>query len=365
MKKTIAVLVSAAMLVGVTACSAGSGSGNVSTAAPEPVKTESKKEVTEGGSPEAAAFADAPVVKMQFAENQPSTSAVGILGEEFCKKVAERTNHTVQVEFYGDGLLGDEASVVAGVEAGTIEFTRVNLASMQATVPEVGVLTLPYLYKDGKHCYNILNSQVGQEIMDQCGEHGFVGLRMIGGQKDNKPTGFRCFYAATPIKTLADLKGKKIRVQESEIVIKMVEALGGVATPMAYGEVFQALQTGVIDVAENDPSSYYLSGHYEVAKYFTYDNHQISPSMYLMSQKAYDAMTEGQLAVFLECLDEYIDQSSDAMAEQIEEYVQKAEDSGCEFIQVDTAEFKEACQSLYSMFPEYQTYLEEIQNIDE
>lgn len=364
MKKRIAVLLSAAMIMGLTACSSGGKTEGASTTATETGKTEKAETSVQNGESASDGFADAPVVKMQFAENQPSTADVGILGEEFCKKVAEQTNNTVQIEFYGDGLLGDEASVVAGIEAGTIEFTRVNLASMQATVPEVGVLTLPYLYKDAKHCYDVLNSQVGQDIMDKCQDYGFVGLRLFGGQKDNKPTGFRCFYASSPINSLADLKGKKIRVQESEIVIKMVEALGGVATPMAYGEVFQALQTGVIDVAENDPASYYLSGHYEVAKYFTYDNHQISPNMYLMSQKAYDAMTPEQMEVFLKCLDEYIEESSDAMTASIEEYVQKAKDSGCEFIEVDTTEFKEACQSLYEMFPEYAEYIEEIQKIN-
>lgn len=364
MKKTL--LLSAALVLGLTACSGGAASsvktGTVQT------QTSVQNDVPGDGpaSSEAGidAFSDAPTVKMQFAENQPSTSSVGINAEEFCKKVAERTGNTVQIEFYGDALLGDEASVIGGIEAGTIEFTRVNASALQATVPEVGVLTLPYLYKDNAHCYRVLNSDVGDDLLARCQDHGFVGLRLSGGNKDNKPSGFRSFYAATPINSVADLKGKKIRVQESEVVIKMVEALGGVATPMAYGEVFQALQTGVIDIAENDPSSYYQSGHYEVAKYYTRDNHQLNVSMYIMSQKAYDAMTEAQRTVFLECLDEYLEKNSDDVAVNIEEFEKKAVESGCEFIDVDTASFQEACQSVYDMFPDYSEMLERIRAID-
>ena len=364
MKKTL--LLSAAHVLGLTACTGGAASSVKN----ETVQTQTSGQYDVSGDGPASseagtdAFADAPTVKMQFAENQPSTSSVGINAEEFCKKVAERTANTVQIEFYGDALLGDEASVIGGIEAGTIEFTRVNASALQATVPEVGVLTLPYLYKDNAHCYRVLNSDVGDDLLARCQDHGFVGLRFSGGNKDNKPSGFRSFYAATPINSVADLKGKKIRVQESEVVIKMVEALGGVATPMAYGEVFQALQTGVIDIAENDPSSYYQSGHYEVAKYYTRDNHQLNVSMYIMSQKAYDAMTEAQRTVFLECLDEYLEKNSDDVAVNIEEFEKKAVESGCEFIDVDTASFQEACQSVYDMFPDYSEMLERIKAID-
>lgn len=365
MKKTL--LLSAALMLGLTACSGGAASSAKPEATPAQTAAENTAASENGpvaGDTGADAFADAPTIKMQFAENQPSTSSVGINAEDFCKKVAERTGNTVQIEFYGDALLGDEASVIGGIEAGTIEFTRVNASALQATVPEVGVLTLPYLYKDNVHCYRVLNSDVGDDLLAKCQDHGFVGLRLSGGNKDNKPSGFRSFYAASPINSVADLKGKKIRVQESEVVIKMVEALGGVATPMAYGEVFQALQTGVIDIAENDPSSYYQSGHYEVAKYYTRDNHQLNVSLYIMSQKAYDAMTEAQREVFLECLDEYLEKNSEDIAVNIEEFEKKAAESGCEFIDVDTAPFQEACQPLYDMFPEYAEILERIKAID-
>ena len=195
-------------------------------------------------------------------------------------------------------------------------------------------------------------------------DYGFMGLRLFGGHP-SIPTGAlsRGFYSSEPISSVADLAGKKIRVQESDVVIAMVDALGGVATPMAYGEVFQALQTKIVDVAENDPVSYFTSGHYEVAKYYTMDQHLISPSMYIMSQKCYDSMTEAQREVFMECLDEYIYACCDATAEQVEDYTQQAIDAGCEFIDVDVSEFQEACQSVYDLYPEYADYIARIQEI--
>lgn len=309
---------------------------------------------TQGGD---GPFADAPIVKFQFAENFPSSSYIGVLGEEFVKKVAERTNNTVQVEFYADGLLGDEATVVGMVEANTVGFARVNLAALQATVPEVGVLTLPYLYRDAEHCNRILESEVGQEILNKTRDHGIIGFKYLGafGEDD-----FRSFYATEPIYNLADLRGKKIRVQESEIVISMVEHLGAVPTPMAFGEVFQALQTGVVDVAENPLMGYYLVGHHEAAKYFIQSKHQISPNMYIMSEGVYAAMNEAQMAVFEECLDEYIADMGAESRKLNEQILAAVIEAGTEIIEVDTDEFRAAVQPMYSSYPEYKASLERI-----
>lgn len=358
-KRTLALLLAMVMALSLAACGSDAG-GNSSP----PANSASSGE----GTPDNASddpFADAPQLKFQFAENQPSNSTIGVLGQEFCDKVKERTNGTLQIEFYPDALLGDEATVVGMIEAGTVEFTRVNLAAIQATVPELGVLTLPYIYKDGVHCQHVLDSDVGQDLLAKCSEHGFVGVALSGGDRAGNGSSLsRCFYSSTPIHSVADLQGKKIRVQESDVVIKMVEALGGVATPMAYGDVFQALQTKIVDIAENDPMSYVMSGHYEVAKYYALDNHQISPSIYIMSQKAWDSMNEAQRKVFQECLVEYLDEQSEEQGTMLAEYRKQAEDAGCEFIEVDTAEFQEACQSVYDMFPEYADYIERIKAID-
>ena len=357
MKKALALLLSIAMVLALAACGGASSTPAAST------PTESTP-AADGSAAPAGDFADAPHITIQFAENQASNGPMGEYAEVFAKDLAERTGGTVEMSLYFDALLGDEATVIGMVEAGTVEFTRVNLAALQATDPEVGVLTMPYIYSDAIHCYNVMNSDVGTEILSHVSDYGMQGLRLFGGHPTEAGGALsRGFYSSTPINGLADLAGKKIRVQESDVVIAMVEALGGVATPMAYGEVFQALQTGVVDIAENDPMSYVMSGHYEVAKYYTMDQHQISPSIYLMSQKCYDAMTEAQREVFMECLDEYLANVTEATAQMVAEYRQQALDAGCEFIEVDTSEFQAACESVYEKYPEYADYITRIKAV--
>lgn len=306
-------------------------------------------------------FADAPTLKLTFAENQPGTSSIGLLAEEFIANVAEASNNTIQIEFYPDGMLGDEVTVIGMIEANTVDFTRVNLASLQSTIPEVGVLTLPYIYKDAEHANRVLESEVGQDILAKTKEHGFVGLRYLKSAGDGD---FRCFYSDEPIRSLSDLAGKKIRVQESEVVISMVKALGAVPTPMAFGEVFQSLQTGVVDIAENPLMAYYLVGHYEVAPYFTYDKHQISPNMYIMSQNTYDSMTDAQLEVFTKYLDKYIEDMTEVSIKDNEKYKKLLLEAGVELIDIDITEFQEAVKPMYDSYPEYSEYLEKIYAIE-
>lgn len=325
------------------------------TSSQEPATAESSQE-TASEDP----FANAPVITMKLAENSASTANISVVGKEFCKNVNDATKGTVKIEIYPDALLGDEATVVAAIEAGTLEFARVNLASLQSTMPEVGVFTLPYLYDSAEHCDRVLKSDVANEILAKCEEHGFIGLAYLPCASD---ADFRCFYSKSPIKSVADLAGKKIRVQETDIMINMVRALGGAATPMAFGEVFQALQTGVIDVAENPLLGYYSNGHYEVAKYFIYDRHQISPNVYIMSKKTYDSMTADQKTVFMECLNEYMQETAKRDREDTAEVLAKLKEKGCEFIEVDVSEFREACKTLYNDYPQYAEYIERINAI--
>lgn len=356
MKKALALFLSLAMLFALAACS--NNAASPSSSGTEPSAATSSE--PSGGSGDGD-FANAPHIVIQFAENQPSAGPMGTNAETFAQNLLDRTGGTVEMKLYFDALLGDEATVIGMIEAGSVEFTRVNLAAMQATDPEVGVLTLPYIYSNSVHCYNVLEGDVGREILNNVSNYGMVGVAFSGGHPTD-PNGAlgRNFYASYPINGVADLAGKKIRVQESDVVIAMVEALGGVATPMAYGEVFQALQTGVVDVAENDPYSYYSSGHYEVAKFYCMDQHQISPSVYLMSEKCRDSMTDAQYAVFVECLREYLDANNEATSDMLEDARQKAIDAGCEFIEVDTSEFQKACESVYDRYPEYADYIARI-----
>lgn len=310
-----------------------------------------------------ADFSGAKRITIKFAENQPSTSVIGTCAEAFKTALAEKSNGTLALDLYFDALLGDESTVVGMVEANAVEFTRVNLAAITATDPLLGVLTLPYLYRDAIHCNRVMTSDVAQELLSHVSNYNMVGLRFMGGNSIEPAYGARCFYSSAPLDTLNSLAGKKIRVQESEIVIRMIKALGAVPTPMAYGEVFQALQTGVVDAAENDIMSYVLSGHYEIAKYFTMDFHQFSPSIYIMSQDCWNSMTDAQKTVFLECLDQYLADMDKQAVKMLAQYRQQAVDAGCAFIECDNAPFREACQTVYKQYPEFSDYITRIQAV--
>lgn len=303
-------------------------------------------------------------ITIKFAENQPSNSILGIAAETFKEHLAEKSNGTLTLDLYFDALLGDESTVVGMVEVGAVEFTRVNLAAITATDPELGVLTLPYLYRDAIHCNKVMTSEVAEELLANVSNYGMTGVALMGGNTIDPTYGARCFYSSQPLNTLDVLAGKKIRVQESEIVMNMIKALGAVPTPMAYGEVFQALQTGVVDAAENDLMSYVLSGHYEIAKQYTMDFHQFSPSIYLMSNDCWNAMSDSQKEAFKECLQEYFDTLDAQSAEMQAQYRQQAEDSGCVFVECDNAPYQEACQAVYDNYPEFADYIARIQAVE-
>lgn len=308
-------------------------------------------------------FEGAPKIKIRFAENQPSSSPLGTVAVAFAEELKEKTGGTLEMDLYFDALMGDESTVCGMVEAGAVEFTRINLGAFTATVPETGVLTLPYIYRDAVHCHKVMTSDVARELLELVDTKGFKGLAFLGGSPENPISGARCFYSSKDMDTLDKLKGKKIRVQESEVVISMIEALGGVATPMAYGEVFQALQTGIVDAAENDIMSYVLSGHYEVAKRYTMDCHQISPSVYLMSRKCWDSMTAEQQEAFKSCLDSYIARVQAENDALYATYRQQAEAAGCVFVEMDNAPYKEACKAVYEKYPEFAENIKRIQDM--
>ena len=347
--------VSAAAL-GLAACG-GSSSSTAASTAPASSAAASGSAAADTG------FANAPTIKIQMAENQPSSGTMAARAEEFKQRLEEESQGTIQMELYFDALLGDEATVASMIEAGAVEFTRVNLAAMTATDSELGVLTLPYLYRGANHCYDVMHSDVAEELLDHVSNYGMVGLAFFGGSSIDDSFGARCFYGSEPLDTLDKLKGKKIRVQESEIVISMIDALGAVATPMAYGEVFQALQTGVVDAAENDLGSFVLSGHYEVCKYYTQDYHQFSPSIMLMSEKCWNSMTDAQKDLFMDCMEEYMTNSMKDSAEQYEGYRETALASGVTFVDCDNGPFQEACQAVYDKYPEFADYIKRIQAI--
>ena len=190
---------------------------------------------------------------------------------EFSRLVEERTGGRIRIEVYHGKQLGEEKAVIEQVQFGAIDFTRVSISPLAAFAPAFDALQMPYLYRDEDHMWKVLNGPIGEEFLNSLEPADFVGLCWYD-------SGARNFYnSRREIKSVADLKGLKIRVQESKLMMGLVSALGAVPTPMPFGEVYSALQTGVIDGAENNWPSYFSTSHYEVAKYFTLDGHTRVP----------------------------------------------------------------------------------------
>ena len=222
-------------------------------------------------------FAQKAIV-LRLAETHPKGYPTEMGDEEFARLVKERSNGRIVIEVYPGSQLGQEKAVIEQVQFGAIDITRVSVSPVAAFVPKLNAFQMPYLYRDEAHMWKVLNGDIGNSLLASLEPFGFIGLGWFEG-------GSRNFYnSKRPVKTPADLKGLKIRVQESELMMGLVSAFGAVPTPMAYGEVYSALQTGVVDGAENNWASYFSTSHFEVAKYFTLDEHTRVPEIIIGSK---------------------------------------------------------------------------------
>jgi len=237
------------------------------------------------GGQKPAAQDQKPIV-LKLAENQPDDYPTTIGDKEMAKIVAEKTNGRIKIEVYAGGQLGDEKSVIEAVQMGGIHMARVNAQPLSDFAKKLRVLSLPYLFDNPAHLWKVLNGPIGDEILDSLKDAKMIGLTYYD-------SGARSFYnTKREVKSPADMKGLKIRVQQSELMIGLVQGIGASATPMAYGEVYSGLQTGVIDGAENNWPSYYSTSHYEVAKYLTLDYHTMTPEVVIFSKAAWDKLSD-------------------------------------------------------------------------
>jgi tripartite ATP-independent transporter DctP family solute receptor len=199
------------------------------------------------------------------------------------------------VEVFHSKQLGEEAAVIEQVQLGAIDMTRVSISAVSSFVRDLDAFQLPYLYRDADHMWKVLNGPIGDEILKKHEAFNFVGVGWF-------ESGSRNFYTKKPVKTVGDLKGMKIRVQQAPLMVGMVEALGAVATPLPYGEVYSALQTGVVDGAENNWPSYLTTSHFEVAKYWISDEHTRVPEITVASKKVFDKLSKEDRAIVLKAM---------------------------------------------------------------
>jgi tripartite ATP-independent transporter DctP family solute receptor len=219
------------------------------------------------------------------ARDYPTTLAVKYMGEQ----LAKATDGRDKVKVFADGALGSEKDTVEQVKIGALDMARVSTAAFHGIVPESMIPSLPFLFRDIAHFRATMYGPQGDKILAAFDKAGFVGLCLY-------EAGARSFYAKKPIKSVADMKGLKIRVQPSDLWVNLVKATGASPTPMPFAEVYTGLKTGLLDGAENNIPSYDEVRHYESAPYFSETQHVMLPEVLVFSKKVWLTLTQQQQA---------------------------------------------------------------------
>lgn len=286
----------------------------------------------------ASAFA---VTTLKLSHNHNRDHAVHKAMTHMAKEVKRLTDGDVRIRIYPDAQLGSQRESMELMQNGALDMVKSNAAELEAFAPAYSAFNLPYLFRDQNHYFNVQEGAVGEEILASSRDSGFIGLTYYN-------AGARSFYASKAINTPKDLQGLKIRVQPSPSAISMVKALGGSPTPLAYGELYTALQQGVVDAAENNIPSFSLSGHSEVSKVFTLDEHTMVPDVLVISTKAFDGLSAANKKAMKEATKSSSELMKKLWAESEREERAKAEKMGVTFVNPDKAPFVAAVQPMYN-----------------
>jgi len=273
-------------------------------------------------------------------DDYPTVMAVKFMSDI----IKQKTGGKDSIKVYPQSSLGSEKDTIEQTKIGALDFVRINVAPMNNICPETMVPTMPFLFRSVEHMRHVLDGPIGEEILKACEKQGFIGLAFYD-------SGSRSLYTVKkPVKSLADVKGMKIRVQQSDLWVSMLQAMGANATPMPYAEVYTALKTGVVDGAENNWPSYETSHHYEVAKYYAITDHSLAPEMLLMSKKVYDGLSPAEQKIIRDAAKEsvpYMRKLWDAKEAASRAAVEKG---GAQIVNVDKKSFSDAMKPVYDKF---------------
>ena len=271
----------------------------------------------------------------------PTTQAVTYMG----KLLGEQSRGRLGVKVFPSGALGTEKDNVEQLRLGALDMMRINVGPLNAVVPETLVTVLPFVFRSTEHMRKVLDGPIGDEILASMGSQGLVGLAFYD-------SGARSFYSAKkPIRTLADMKGLKIRVQQSDLFVAMIEALGANPTPMPYGEVYTALKTGIVDAAENNWPSYESSRHFEAAKYYTQTEHSLAPEVLVFSKKIWDTLAPADQAMIRKVAKESVPYMRKLWDEREVKSRKVVEAAGTQVIPIaNKQEFIDAMRPVYAKF---------------
>ncbi|MCE8044465.1 TRAP transporter substrate-binding protein [Billgrantia desiderata] len=287
----------------------------------------------------------------------PNTVAL----EAFAENVTARTEGRIKAQVYNNGVLGDQPDAIEQTRNGVLNFANFNMGPMGPIVKETNVLSLPFIFSSVEHMHEVMDGEIGARFADALAERNLVALSWFD-------SGERSLYnTKRPIRTPEDVQGLKIRVMNNDLYVDMIEALGGNATPMAYGEVYQSLKTGVLDGAENNYPSFHSSNHYEAAEFYSLTEHLIIPECLCIARSSWEALSAEDQEIVRE-------EAIKASAMQRELWVEGSQasrqvvlDAGIQINEVeDKAAFQQRMEPIYAAFieanPDLESLIDAIRN---
>ena len=288
-------------------------------------------------------------------DDYPTVAAVKHMSE----LLEKRSNGKYKIKVFNKGALGTEKETIDQVKIGALEMTRVNISPLNSLCAKTLVPTMPFLFDSIAHMRKSLDGAAGEEILKSCEPEGLVGLAFYD-------SGARSIYAKKPVKTLADAKGMKIRVQQSDLWVSLINAMGANATPVPIGEVYTGLKTGLIDAAENNIPSYDGFKHYEAVKFYSRTEHSMAPEMLVMSKAVYDKLSKADQEMFRAAAKESVAFQRKKWDEQEAKSLEVVTKGGATIVSdVDKSSFRAAMAPVYAKFistPDLQRLVKAIQD---
>jgi tripartite ATP-independent transporter DctP family solute receptor len=289
----------------------------------------------------------------------PTVVAVENIG----KKLEAATKGRLSVAMYPSMQLGGEKEAIEQAQVGAIAFARVSVGALGPVIDDLNVFNLPYVFRNTEHMQHVIDGKIGQDLLDKVTNSGkgLVGLCWMD-------AGARNFYnTKKPIKTMADLKGMKVRVMGNPMFVDMANSMGANGVPMGYDQVFTSLQTGVVDGAENNPPSFVFDNHFQVAKFYTVDEHLIVPEMVVFSKKIWDTLSKDEQALLVKFAKEAQQEERKLWDVYEKQAMDKAKAAGITITQVSAADkkaFQDAVKPVWDKYgPKYADMVKRIQDV--
>lgn len=288
-----------------------------------------------------------PEYVFSYAENQDEDYPTTLGGQYFANLVEEKTNGRIRILIQHSGERGNESQVISQLKYGGVDFARISISELTNEIKALNVLQLPYLYENSEHMWKVLDGKIGDYFLDVVSGYEMIGLSWYD-------AGARNFYTKDrPIQKLEDFEGLKIRVQESDMMASMVEYLGGEPVKKPYSEVYSLLEKSEADGAENNWPSYESMEHYEVAGYYTLDEHIRIPELQICSKHTWEKLSEEDQQIILECAKESSIYQRKLWKEQETKSRELAVSAGAEVVHLSTVEKKKFRKAVEPLFERY------------